>query len=262
MMDCTEYRRLLLADPLHPTAAMTAHLATPHACSEYTLRVLRFESRLDRALRVSVDAPRDIGTLPSAVILPFQAARSKAARSPLQGRRRVFAVAASILLGLVIGGGLWLGAPGSSLAADVVGHMAEEPDAWVRTDVPVPAPRLDEVLSEAHVRLKPSAGLVSYANACAFRGHTVPHLVVQTDSGPVTVMVLSHESVKRSMQFDEYGYRGMIVPVPEHGSLAVLERSPNTDMKSVQGVASRVLGAIQWTAELESHFTEKIDETP
>ena len=38
------------------------------------------------------------------------------------------------------------------------------------------------------------AGLVSYANSCVFRGHHVPHLVVQTEAGPVTVMVLVHES--------------------------------------------------------------------
>ena len=47
---------------------------------------------------------------------------------------------------------------------------------------------------------------------------------MQTESGPVTVMVLVHERVSKPLQFDEQGYRGVIVPVPGHGSLAVLGR--------------------------------------
>jgi hypothetical protein len=105
---------------------------------------------------------------------------------------------------------------------------------------------LDQVLGESHVRLKGGAGLVSYANSCLFRGHHVPHLVVQTDSGPVTVMVLPHESAWSSTRFDEDGYRGIIVPVPGHGSIAVLERGPATGMAEVQDVASKVLAALDW----------------
>jgi anti-sigma factor RsiW len=246
MMDCTQYRRSILADPLHPSAEMRAHGATCHECAEYTARLLRFESRLDRALRVGIAEPHDAKAAPSAVILPFQPVRSRTGE-PRRLRRRAWAIAASVLAGAVIAGALWLGSPGSSLAADVVGHMAEEPDAWARTDIPVPEPKLNKVLSEAHVQLKPSAGLVSYANSCPFRGRVVPHLVVQTQTGPVTVMVLSHEPVKHSTRFDEQGYRGMIVPVPEHGSLAVLEKGPKADMKAVEQVAAQVLGAIEWT---------------
>ena len=67
---------------------------------------------------------------------------------------------------------------------------------------------------EPKLRLKPDAGVVSYASSCTFRGYKVPHLVVQTASGPVTVMVLVHEAVRHATQFDEQGYRGTIVPVP------------------------------------------------
>ena len=243
MMDCADYRRAIFADPLHPGAQLRAHAAACRDCSEYTQRLLRFEGRLERALHVNVDA---LGAAPAGVVLPFAASRRRAG-SPQRPRRRAVAIAASVLAGVLVAGGLWIAAPGSSLAADVVSHMAEEPDAWARTDVAVPQPKLDQVLREAHVRLKPSAGLVSYANSCPFRGHVVPHLVVQTDSGPVTVMVLAHEPVKRSVRFDEHGYRGMIVPVPNHGSLAVLERGPNTGNRAVEGVASQVLGAIEWT---------------
>ena len=244
MIDCTSFRTAILADPQHPGAELRAHLSTCHDCTQYLERLMRFEHRLERALRVPVERG-DQGRM-MAVVLPFQATQPRTAGFPRRMTRRVLAIAASVVLGVVVAGGLWLTAPGASLAADVVGHMAEEPNAWTRTDVA--APTLEQVLRDAHVHMKPGVGLVSYANSCSFRGHVVPHLVVQTEAGPVTVMVLAQESLRRTTRFDEKGYQGMIVPVPGHGSLAVLERRPNTDMNAVKDVARHVLAAIEWTS--------------
>jgi hypothetical protein len=125
--------------------------------------------------------------------------------------------------------------------------MAEEPAAWTRTDVSWPPAGLDRVLAASHLVRKADAGLVSYANSCEFRGHRVPHLVVQTASGPVTVMVLTHESVRGRVRFDEQGYRGIILPVPGHdGSIAVLERGTAIGPKTLEDVALRVEGALDW----------------
>jgi hypothetical protein len=124
--------------------------------------------------------------------------------------------------------------------------MGGEPDAW-RTQAPVPDSDLEGVLRDSHLRLSGGAGAVSYAASCAFRGHHVPHLVIQTESGPVTVMVLVHENVSKPVPFDEQGYRGVIVPAPGHGSLAVLTRGSSTDIKTVEHIAARVLDSITWT---------------
>jgi hypothetical protein len=226
-MDCTHYRRTLMVDPHDPDPALGEHRATCHDCNLYTQRLLRFESRLERALGVPVPAQADS---PSA---PY--------------RKGWLAMAASVLLALGVAGGLWLSAPGPSLAADVVTHMAGEPQAWRRTDVPVPTPALLDVLRNSRLSLGAGAGVVSYAASCEFRGHRVPHLVVQTESGPVTVMVLVHEHVPKTVQFDEQGYHGVIVPVAGHGSLAVLTRGAPTDISTVQHIASRVLESIIWT---------------
>jgi hypothetical protein len=160
-------------------------------------------------------------------------------------------LAASVLLAVVVAGALFISAPGSSLAADVVTHMAEEPQAWRVTDVAVPDPELEAVLRDSHLRLGNGAGIVSYANSCSFRGHVVPHLVIQTGSGPVTVMVLVHESVPKSVPFDEEGYRGVIVALPGHGSLAVLTRAAEDthviDQRAIERIAARVEDAIVWT---------------
>jgi hypothetical protein len=156
-------------------------------------------------------------------------------------------MAASVLFAVVVAGALWLSVPGPSLAADVVTHMAGEPDAWRLTDVPVPSAELQGVLRDSHLHLATGAGMVSYASSCEFRGHRVPHLVIQTASGPMTVMVLVHEQAAKALRFDEGGYRGVIVPVPGHGSIAVLTRDSATDSEAVERIAARVLDSIVWT---------------
>jgi hypothetical protein len=232
-MDHSHYRSAILADPHASDAELRAHRESCPECQAFTAQLLRFESRLERALRVQIP--------PTADVLPFERKAAAAA----QGSWRWLAMAASVLLGLVVAGGVWLTLPQRSLAADVVAHMAGEPDAW-RTEVPVPDPALNAVLQQSNIRLKPSAGVVSYASSCEFRGHKVPHLVVQTPSGPVTVMVLVHEAVRKSMRFDEQGYRGTIVPVLGHGSIAVLMRDSGSASGDISRIAAQVDDAIVW----------------
>jgi hypothetical protein len=235
MMEHAHYRAAILADPHDADAELRAHREACAECRAFTEQLLKFESRLERAVRV--DMP------PKANVLPFE---RKGANTP-HAPRRWMALAASVLLGAAIVGGIWLSLPQSSLAAAVVAHMAGEPEAWRRTDLAVPEPELEHVLKDSKLRLKPDAGIVSYATTCAFRGHRVPHLVVQTPSGPVTVMVLVHESVRRPTPFDDQGYRGTIVPVPGHGSIAVLMRDSGIGADEIQRIAARVDDSIVWT---------------
>jgi hypothetical protein len=233
MMDHAQYRTAIMADPRDPDSDLRAHRESCAECRAFTEQLLRFESRLERALLVEIPI--------KPVVLPFA---RKAAAAP--GAGRWLAMAASLLLALVIAAGVWLTLPQRSLAAAVVAHMAGEPDAWQRTDVPVPDAELSAVLKDSNLSLKPGAGMVSYASSCAFRGHKVPHLVVQTQSGPVTVMVLVHESVRNPKHFDSQGYRGTIVPVPGHGSIAVLMRDAEPQSADVNAIAAQVDAAIVW----------------
>jgi hypothetical protein len=235
MMDCNDYRRSMMADPRDADPRLREHRGSCHDCNLFTEQLLSFESRLDRALRVTVPADN---------VLPLRAKAAPALRLP--NRRGWLAMAASVLMAVVVAGVLWVAGPGSSLAADVVTHMGGEPDAW-HTHAPVLDSELEAVLRDTHLRLSEGAGPVSYAASCAFRGHRVPHLVLQTESGPVTVMVLVHENVPKPVRFEEGGYRGVIVPVAGHGSLAVLTRGSSTDIKVVEAIAARVQGSITWT---------------
>ena len=234
MMEHSQYRAAIMADPHNADAELRAHREACAECRAFTEKLLKFESRLERALRVDIP--------PKADVLPFARKRGSAATVP----RRWMALAASILLGAAIVGGVWLSLPQPSLAAAVVAHMAGEPEAWQRTEA-VAQPELADVLKDSKLRLKPDAGVVSYASSCAFRGHRVPHLVVQTAKGPVTVMVLVHEAARQVTPFDSEGYRGTIVPVPGHGSIAVLMRDSGISAAEIQRIAARVDESIVWT---------------
>lgn len=233
MMDHNGYRTAIMADPNDPDPQLRAHRESCQECTLYTEQLKRFEARLERALRV------DLPT--GAAVLPL----TRKAAAPVRAWRRM-AIAASVLLGLVVAGGVWLALPQPTLAADVVAHMAGEPDAWRRTDVAVSDPKLDAVLQDSKLSLRSTTGIVSYASSCFFRGHHVPHLVVQTPSGPVTVMVLVHEPVAKPVNFDEHGYRGTIVPVPGHGSIAVLMRDSGAGGIDVKRIAAQVNESIVW----------------
>jgi Protein of unknown function (DUF3379) len=233
MMDHDLYRSQLLADPRNPDAQMREHRETCPECARFSERLLSFEGRLERALRIEIPSRENVVLL-------------AASRTPKRGPLRWMAMAAGVLIGAIVAGAVWLALPERSLAAAVVAHMAGEPDAW-RSVAAVPDPELETVLRESKLRLTAQTGTVTYASSCFFRGHHVPHLVVQTKSGPVTVMVLVHESVHHARQFDEQGYSGTIVPVPGHGSLAVLMRDPGADTQEVQQIAARVRDSIVWT---------------
>jgi hypothetical protein len=221
MMDHDAYRRALLSDPRSEDAALRQHRATCEQCAAYAERLLDFESRLERALQLEMRAP------------------------PVAFRTGRLALAAAVLLTLLVSGAVWLAVPRTSLAAAVVAHMAGEPDAW-NTRAAVPDPALESVLKNANMHLNAAAGVVSYASSCEFRGHVVPHLVVQSAEGPVTVMVLVHERSSKQVQFDEHGYRGVIVPVAGHGSIALLMRGPDARIDDLEGIAARVRDAIVW----------------
>ena len=53
MMNCTRYRQSMLADPHDPDPLLAEHRASCSDCNLFAERLLRFESRLERALRVA-----------------------------------------------------------------------------------------------------------------------------------------------------------------------------------------------------------------
>jgi hypothetical protein len=235
MSDHAHFRMTSMADPYHRELstrerdALHAHGADCPACKQYHDRLLQFEERLELALRVQISHRAAPMTGPKRVGL-------------WRNGKPMLALAASLLLGLVIVSGSWIATTHSSLAADVVSHVAAESV----TATSVPSEELHQALAVAGASLSPSAGLVSYASRCSFHGQPVPHLVLQLPQGPVNLMVLSRESVSHSIQMDEHGFRVVIVPIEGHGSLAVLTHAENLTFQDLYEAVKRVQGALRF----------------
>jgi len=258
-----EARELIGAVPGEASAELQAHLKTCPECQAYRDQMLAFDARLRQALELdwhkiagtappagpipkppaeaTGSAPDTAGADPTAPVRATVTALTRKARVPLtkQARPRLFAFAASVAAALVIGGVLWLSRPPESLAAEIVTHVEGEPHSWEKTE-PVQTEKLDAVLRKSGVNLGSGMQPVVYASSCWFRGHYVPHVVVTTKDGPVTVMILLHERVNAAQQFNEAGYSGLLVPATT-GSVAVLSRTP----MNLEKQAASVVHALQ-----------------
>lgn len=230
-MECLEFRRAAGADPYHLDAEAVAHRDACPRCAEFLRQTLALDEKVLAALRVPVP---EVGARP---------VRPTGAVLPRVDRRRWLALAASIVGGVAIGSLLWVSSPRESLATALVEHMDHEPEALASAN-PADPSRVERVLERGGIRLKPGIGTVSYASTCPFRGRRVPHLVVQTEAGPVTVMVLGNEKVETPVRFDEQGYSGTIMPAGP-GSIAVVGPAH----ANLDHVAAQVLAAVEWTRD-------------
>jgi hypothetical protein len=226
-MKCEEARLRLGSEPDAGSPELDTHLGTCPDCCRYRQEMRELERHINRALQLPVPArrPTEGGQVADFAAAAERAAAREAGAAPPKSRTaRGWALAASVLLAVMLGVFVAGGRDGDALAADVVAHMAGETESWSAAR-PVAQSALDLALRRTGVRLERAAlGDVVYAHACFFRGRWVPHLVVRTAQGPVTVMVLTGDTVDAAERFDEGGYSGVIAPVPG-GAVAVLGRS-------------------------------------
>ena len=223
-MTCDEARLLIGADPGAATTALEEHLATCAACARF-----RDEMRsLDADIRRALERPPDI-------------ARPRSDRQPLRWRQ--WALAASVVLATLAVLGVWLLRPSDTLAREVVAHVQGEPDSWLATQH-VSAQGITQALHGAGVALEITSDKIMYAQSCWFRGHYVPHLVIQTARGPATVLILRHEQPRPRRAFHEAGMSGVIVPA-EQGSIAVLTRGAG----DLDDLAGQMQHDVHWLAD-------------
>ena len=180
--DCRHARLHIGARPQDLPPEVTAHLATCADCRRFRDETLALDGRVRSRAR---------------------GAAATVSRARPAGAAR-FALAASVVLALLVAGGFWFLNPQPALAGEVAEHVVHEAGSWDMRE-PLSADAVGAVLRQAGVEFDSTMPVV-YAMACPFRGRRVPHLVVQTSDGPMTVMLLPHEKVAARTEFSEHGY--------------------------------------------------------
>lgn len=229
-MNCERARLLIGAEPYVTPAELAEHLATCAECKQFQTEMVSLENDLRRALDglPGTAVTPVAGAATAGNVTPFRTPQEtpSPAQAPAPARRRPFqrsgwAVAASVLAVATLS--IWIFRPTNTLAHEVVLHVDHEAASW-NSSTPVDAQNLQGILAKSGVTLKVTSSDVTYARTCYFRGHFVPHLVMSTTEGPVTLLALPDEQVQARESFQEGGYSGVIVPAA-HGSIAVLARN-------------------------------------
>jgi len=212
--DCRHARLYIGADPRGLPAEVSAHLEGCAPCRGFRDEMQMLDGKVHAALE-----------------LPLSEFRRKARPA------RRFALAASVVLGMMIAGGVWMFRPATALAGEVVQHVEEEADSW-KSSRTLPPAEVAAVLRTASAQFD-SPYPVIYGYPCPFRGHRVAHLVLQTPAGTMTVMLIPHEQLRRRTAFSRDGMNGVLVPAG-NGSVALLMREGAVPEAIVDEVVSRV----------------------
>jgi hypothetical protein len=236
MMNCEDYRHQIAADPTFDGGA--GHLSVCAECQAFRAEMQSLNVKIAKAMQLDIpdlNIP-ELPTIDQANVVPL------AARAPLS-KPAWFAVAATVMLAAVIGFRMFgFGVSYDSLADEVLAHLDHEPYALRVTDTPVTDERLAKVVPADIAQPDHSAGLVTYAQSCVINGKKVPHLVIQGERGPVTILLMPEETVGMAEVLDGENIRGVILPVGA-GSIAII----GAREENLERIEKSVVNSVMWS---------------
>jgi len=226
---------MLAADPGYAGGA--GHLRECAACREYRAEMRALEAKIRRAL--AIDVPEfAMPVLPEMEADPIVPLRRRKSSAPAW-----FALAATVVVAAILGVRMFgADVQFESLADEVLAHVDHEPAALRVTDVAVTDEHLHAVVPANIANLDHGAGLVTYARSCIINGHSVPHLVIQGVTGPVTVLLMPEEPVGKAIPLEGRNVSGIILPVG-NGSIAIIGGL----QEPLDPIRAEVLNSVTWT---------------
>ena len=168
--------------------------------------------------------------------------------TPLPARKRSvspvwFAIAATVVLAASISvrmSGVF--ESHGTLADEILAHIDHEPGALRVTDIPVSDDRLARAVPASLGVYERGESLITYAQPCVINGNSVPHLVIQGQYGPVTILLMPDEEVAEATPIDGENVKGVILPVGD-GSIAIVgDRDEPLEL-----IKENVLTSVSWT---------------
>lgn len=234
-MNCEDYRQSIAVDPSFDGGA--AHLGECAACQAYRSEMQALDQAISRALALDVPELQ----LPE---LPEPKSDNVVALLHHHMPRPMWlALAATVILAAFVGLRMTgIGVQYDSLADQLLAHIDHEPGAFRNTVVPVSAARLESAIAKDIARMDYSVGLITYAQSCKINGRDVPHLVIQGERGPVTILLMPHEMVTEPESIRGESVNGVILPVGD-GSIAIFgERDERLDQ-----IEKRILDSVTWS---------------
>ena len=236
-MNCEQYRQAVAAEPSFDGGA--EHVSACAECQAFRDEMRALDADIATALQLDLP-PLTLPELPAIDVQDNVV--SLASRRSLP-KPRWFALAASVMLAAVIGVRMFVvGVDSVSLADEVLAHLDHEPAALVVSTTPVTDARLASVVPANVAHLDHSAGLITYAQSCEINGKTVPHLVIQGERGPVTILLMPDEQIAAAQTLDGDNVHGVILPVGD-GSIAIIGARD----EPLERIEKSVLSSVAWS---------------
>ena len=237
-MNCEEFRQAAATDPAFSGGA--GHAAVCSDCRDYQRSMLDLNLKIARAMQIDVPPP----VIPE---LP-EVSADNVTSLPVRSRKRSkgpiwFAIAATVVLATSISlrmSGFFVSY--DTLAEEVLAHLDHEPGALRVTTTPVSDKRLARVVPASTAHFDRESSLITYAQTCVINGKRIPHLVIQGERGPVTILLMPDERIDAATPLDGQSIQGVLLPVGD-GSIAIIG-----DREEALGpIQEEVLQAVTWT---------------
>ncbi|MDH3619318.1 MAG: DUF3379 domain-containing protein [Gammaproteobacteria bacterium] len=129
-----------------------------------------------------------------------------------------------------------------SLADEVLAHLDHEPGAFRNVDVAVSDERLARAIPASLATFQRGESLITYAQPCVINGKDVPHLVIQGQYGPITILLMPYEEVAKEVALDGENVKGVILPVGK-GSIAII----GDREERLEPIQKNVVNSVSWT---------------
>ena len=236
IMNCDDYKTAVSADPGFEDES--GHADSCASCHQYQSEILALNEKIASALELDVPPL----TMPDLPAIDSEKVTSLVARRNLS-KATWFALAATVVLGLFIGLRVTeMTAIDGTLGEQVLAHLDHESRAVKITSTPVSDSRLARVVPEEIATMNHDVGLITYAQSCIINGKTVPHLVIQGEHGPITILLMPDEKLAESQSLDGVSVRGVILPVGD-GSIAIIgDREEQLDR-----VQQNIVNSVNWS---------------
>lgn len=236
MMNHEEYKKAVLADP--HTEEGGEHLLGSPESQAFRQEVIELDRQIERALSISVPELK----MPELPEIDTSNVESLASRRRMTAPRWL-AVAATVTLAAFLGFQLdQKDLSDATLAEQILDHMDHEQGAMVVSDRPVSDARLARVVPARIAQMDHSVGLITYAQSCKINGVESPHLVIQGERGPVTIILMPHESIDGPQSIEGESVNGVIVPVG-NGSIAII----GEDGERLDRIEDKLRDSVTWT---------------
>ncbi|QID18959.1 DUF3379 domain-containing protein [Nitrogeniibacter mangrovi] len=178
---CLDLRREKLADPKRLSADARAHLAECGACRQFAHGIDTLEQQVAKVLAIPVP-----DGLADRVLLRVHRNQKRP--------WRLWALAASVLLSFGIGTVQWQPRTKPDYARFAIEHVMHEPQSFTEHRLTDPS-RFRLVLANFGGHLLAPIGKVRYMRLCPVPNGTGWHIVLDTEVGPVTLLLIPGKEI-------------------------------------------------------------------